>query len=290
MTCSSSRSARYRSLSSSRETSWKSFWTLYKNEIIFHVKLCKNGLETNWERTSSRSIASFILAQSSCLSCNSESMAFSRKGSGWFVPEWLLPELKNNQKIIINKSKHRWMNISIGESVQSKGVQHDRRRLWNGTQCVFPNLKCLPAWHAITCDTAALTVVFIAEFSATGARCSYCCRRNIRRASVWCCVAIAQCWRLQMMMWWILRLIIVCTSQIQCIQIGICVPGFKLKSIDILLKKNKIRRKKHKSRNTTKRKCVCVWVCVCVCGVCLWMKCNVLFQLSQPTNESFIDS
>lgn len=49
------------------------------------------------KRTSSRSTASFNLAQSSCLSCSSVRIAFNRKASCWFAPEWLLPELKENK-------------------------------------------------------------------------------------------------------------------------------------------------------------------------------------------------
>lgn len=40
--------------------------------------------------------------------------------------------------------------------------------------------QCLPAWHTITSDTTAFAVVFIAEFSTAGPRCSDCrCRRRI---------------------------------------------------------------------------------------------------------------
>lgn len=120
----------------------------------------------------------------------------------------------------------------------------------------------LPAWHTITGDTTAFTVIFITKFSTAGPRCSDC---SIR----WCCCCCCRCggccsrgccrrrrgwwwwchiwWSharckivtkrcrcsLKLMMWWILTVMTMCARQIQRIQIGICVPGFKWLEIDI---------------------------------------------------------
>lgn len=115
--------------------------------------------------------------------------------------------------LLLNDFYQSWkrIKIEICISIGAK-IPHNQRNGMKFHQCWKIKLKwnekkktgtrdrenakksqCLPAWHTITSDTTAFAVVFIAEFSTAGPRCSDCrCRRRIwRPGCIWCGMIVA---------------------------------------------------------------------------------------------------